>query len=82
MILNILIDAVVGSIPLAGDIFDVAFKANTRNMKLMHEHYHEGRHRGSALKVIVPILILLLLIIVGLIWVSYKLLASLFHAIF
>ena len=78
MTLNILIDALFGSIPLLGDIFDIAFKANMRNVKLMQEHYEEGRHRGSAWKVIIPVLIVLFLIIIGIIWVTYKLLASIF----
>lgn len=38
MVLNILIDAVFGSLPLIGDVFDVAFKANRRNMELLREH--------------------------------------------
>jgi len=78
MVLNILIDAVIGSIPLLGDVFDIAFKANMRNMRLMQEHYVEGRHRGSAAKVIVPVLILVFLFIAALIWGTYKLLAYLF----
>jgi hypothetical protein len=78
MVLNILIDAVIGAIPLIGDIFDIAFKANMRNLRLLQEHYVEGRHRGSAAKVIIPVLILVLLIIVGIIWLVYKLLAYLF----
>ena len=79
MTLNILIDALVGSIPLLGDVFDVAFKANRRNMKLMHEHYVEGRHKGGAWKVVVPILFILLLVIIGLAWVSYKIFMWLVH---
>lgn len=35
MLINILIDLVVGSIPLLGDIFDVAFKANLANIRLI-----------------------------------------------
>ena len=31
---NVLIDFLVGSIPVLGDIFDVAFKANIRNLEL------------------------------------------------
>src|SRR5687767_14317187 len=50
MVFNILLDAIVGAIPLLGDIFDVAFKANMRNMRLMNEYYKEGRHKGSAWK--------------------------------
>ncbi len=78
MVTNILIDAIFGMVPLLGDIFDVAFKANIRNMKLMHEHYTEGRHKGSAWKVIIPVLIILFVIIIGIIWLTYKLLSSLF----
>jgi len=78
MTLNILIDALIGSIPILGDVFDIAFKANMRNMRLMQEHYEEGRHRGSAWKVIIPVLVILFLIIVVTIWATYKLLASIF----
>jgi hypothetical protein len=34
MIVNILIDAGVGTVPIAGDVFDVAFRANKRNLEL------------------------------------------------
>lgn len=78
MVLNVLIDAIFGSIPILGDLFDVAFKANMRNMRLMQQHYTEGRHRGSAWKIIVPVLIVLFLIIALIIWGTWKLLASLF----
>jgi hypothetical protein len=78
MSLNIVIDAIFGSIPILGDLFDVAFKANMRNMRLMQEHYKEGRHRGSAWKVIVPVLVILFAVIVAIIWGVYKLLAQLF----
>ncbi|MDQ3682649.1 MAG: DUF4112 domain-containing protein [Bacteroidota bacterium] len=78
MTFNILIDAIFGAIPILGDLFDVAFKANMRNMRLMQQHYEEGRHRGSAWKFIVPVLIVVFLIIIAIIWATYKLLASLF----
>ena len=81
MVFNILIDAIIGSIPILGDIFDVAFKANQRNMQLMHEHYLEGRHRGSAWKLIIPVLFILLLLIAGLAWVGYKIFIWLIHSI-
>ena len=35
MAANVLLDIAVGSIPLVGDAFDVAFKANTRNLQLL-----------------------------------------------
>lgn len=78
MVLNVLIDAAVGAIPLLGDLFDFAFRANTKNLRLMQEHYVEGRHRGSAWKVIIPVVLVLLLITVGAIWLVYKGISSLF----
>ena len=78
MILNVLLDALIGSIPVLGDLFDFAFRANTRNMQLMRQHYREGRYRGSAWKVIVPVLIALLLVIVALVWGTYELIRYIF----
>jgi hypothetical protein len=81
MALNVLVDSLVGSIPLLGDIFDVAFRANQRNMKLMHEHYVEGRHRGGAWKIVVPLLFILLLFVAGLAWLAYKIFVWMYHAL-
>jgi hypothetical protein len=78
MIINILIDAIIGAIPFIGDIFDVAFKANNRNMNLMERYYTDGKYKGSAWKAIIPILIILFLIILFIIWLSSKLLSYLF----
>jgi hypothetical protein len=38
MVLNIGIDALVGVVPVLGDVFDVAWKANTRNLALLERH--------------------------------------------
>lgn len=79
MALNIAIDALLGSIPILGDIFDVAFKANVRNVKLMREHYVEGRHKGGAWKIVIPIMLLLVLFVGALAWVSYKIFVWVFN---
>lgn len=78
MVLNVVIDALFGMIPILGDIFDIAFKANMRNLKLMKEHYVEGRHRGGAWKILVPVLLLLFLVVAAIIWLTYELLVWLF----
>ena len=39
MIGNIAIDTGLGAIPVAGDIFDVLFKSNTQNLKLLLDHF-------------------------------------------
>jgi hypothetical protein len=38
MAANVGLDAVVGAVPIVGDIFDVAFKANKRNLAIIEEH--------------------------------------------
>lgn len=51
MAANVLIDTLVGSIPIAGDFFDALFKANTRNMALLGEaraHQKRGEPMPSA----------------------------------
>ncbi len=35
MLVNIAIDTVVGAIPLVGDLFDIAWQANMRNVRLL-----------------------------------------------
>ena len=37
MLLNLLIDFLVGSVPVLGDVFDVGFKANLKNVKLLEK---------------------------------------------
>lgn len=81
MVLNVLIDTLIGAIPLLGDLFDIGFKSNTRNLRLMQEHYKEGRHKGSAWKVILPVLILFIMLFAGVVWLVYKLVALLYHVI-
>ncbi len=78
MAFNIWMDALVGSIPVLGDVFDVAFKANERNIRLMRQHYMQGRHGGSAWKLIIPVMLLLLLCMAALAWLSYRVIMWLF----
>lgn len=39
--LNIAADTLLGAIPLVGFLFDMAFKANTRNLNLLRQHMRE-----------------------------------------
>lgn len=36
MVANILIEGLIGSIPIIGDLFDAVFKANARNVRLLN----------------------------------------------
>ena len=42
---NILIEAVIGTVPVVGDLFDFAWQANTRNLALIERHYSSDRFR-------------------------------------
>ena len=39
MVGNILLDGIIGLIPLVGDLFDFAFKANLRNARLFNKAF-------------------------------------------
>ncbi len=70
MIFNILADVLVGALPLVGDIFDVAYKSNRRNLELIREHEGPGSKPTAwdyaivALGVILVLLSIILPIIV------------------
>jgi hypothetical protein len=64
MSLNILLDATIGAIPIIGQVFDFFYKANSRNIRLMKEHYLEGRHQGSGKNVILTVVVVLVLVLV------------------
>ena len=43
MLFNLLLDGIVGSVPILGDLFDTTWKANTRNVNLL-ETYLQSPH--------------------------------------
>jgi uncharacterized protein DUF4112 len=47
MIANVALDGMVGAVPLVGDAFDVAFRANRRNMALLRQHLDKVEGRGA-----------------------------------
>lgn len=68
MLWNILLDAVIGSIPLIGDLFDLSYRANRRNLALLKEHYEKGEHQGSATFVVILVLLFVIGIIIAAIY--------------
>ena len=74
MALNILIDTLVGAVPILGNVFDFAYKSNERNVALLRRHYGEGKHAGSG-RGLVALLLLGFLVVAGLVaWGSVALL--------
>ena len=73
MMLNVVVDALVGSIPVLGDLFDAGWQANARNVRLLERWLDEEgsqRHHSAAILVAVIVGLLVLLAgVVALIWV-------------
>ena len=68
MLGNVLLDTLVGAIPIVGNLFDFGFKASQRNLKLLKEYHEEGKHRGSGKNIIVTVAVGLVVIFVLLAW--------------
>jgi hypothetical protein len=47
MLANVALDGLVGAVPFAGDMFDVAFRANRRNMALLRAHLDKAEGRAA-----------------------------------
>lgn len=75
MLKNIILDFIIGEIPIIGQLGDFVIKANEKNYKLIEAHYFEGKHKGSGAGIILG---LLLFIIVFIIFVIIILIKSLF----
>lgn len=72
MFFNIIIDIVIGAIPLLGDIFDVVWKANVKNARLLDRYQKEpeATHTKSqwlnwSLVIFFLVIIVLLLLFIG-----------------
>lgn len=63
MFANILADLTIGSIPILGDIFDVAWKANLRNAKLLEKLEENPRKLEAESKILMWILFFVLVTI-------------------
>ncbi|GAB3198179.1 hypothetical protein ABID22_000618 [Pontibacter aydingkolensis] len=81
MLLNIFLDALIGSIPLLGNIFDFVFKANERNVRLLRAHYEEGKYQGSGKKIVIGVLIGIVVLFILLLWALWELAEWVYHLI-
>ena len=61
---NILTEVLVGTVPMLGDLFDVVWKANARNVDLLERHIRNPRPSRRADKLFAIVLITALLAIV------------------
>lgn len=77
---NVVLDAALGSVPVAGDLFDVFWKANRRNMALLDRHAADpvsARRDDSTLVWVLggAALVVVGAIVVGGAWLSVQLLS-------
>lgn len=79
MAMNVLVDVATGTIPLLGDLFDVAWKSNRKNVNLLERYQADPQKVKSGSWVVV---ILALLVIVAAIVGVFMLAAWLLRQIF
>jgi hypothetical protein len=72
MVLNTLVDLVVGIVPVLGDLFDFAFKSNTRNLALFRQYAADPAASTREHRLI---LLGAIAVIVGVAWLLLELLA-------
>jgi hypothetical protein len=73
MLGNIAIDTLVGSIPILGDLFDVGWKSNNRNVALIEQHVAQPEKTRAASRMMVAGVLLALIALaivcaVGAVW--------------
>lgn len=81
MALNILLESVLGVIPVVGDIFDFAFKANQRNVALMYEYViNPNKVKRRSLVLVLLIVLGLIGVLVAMVWMIVYVLSLLISA--
>ena len=78
MTINAILDATIGAIPVIGQIFDFFYKANSKNIRLLKEHYEEGRYQGSGKSVWTTAVIVLIVLFILFLFLVWKLFAWVF----
>lgn len=58
---NVVLDTVVGAVPVLGDIFDVAWRANRRNVELLRAYMEAPAPVHSRSRLVLAIVLLILL---------------------
>lgn len=66
MVANVLLDSLAGSVPVLGDVFDVTWKANVRNIELLEHHLNYTPENKKVNRLfLIGLSIVLLLIVIG-----------------
>ena len=79
---NITLDATVGSIPLLGDLFDLRFKANRRNVAMLKQYYVENPNPPSAKRSFLAVFLMFLGVMIGMLILVFTLTRWLWGLVF
>ena len=61
MVLNMGVDMLFSAIPLLGDIFDIGWRANKRNLRLLQRHLENPARAAAASKLFIVVVVLVVL---------------------
>jgi Domain of unknown function (DUF4112) len=64
MLGNLLLDAIVGTVPVLGDFLDFTLKANHRNMRLLEAHIQNPRPQKAHDRIVMGLVILVLIVFI------------------
>lgn len=66
MVTNLVLDSVVGAVPVLGDFFDFSWKANARNIALLEAHLaNPNPQRAADRQFVIAMVVIIVLIGVG-----------------
>jgi len=82
MLGNVALDVVAGAVPLLGDIFDVAWRANSRNIRLLQSWRERPVSTKRSSRVTVAVILGALVLLIALaVWGSIALFGALFDSL-
>jgi hypothetical protein len=80
---NVVIDSLVGAIPILGDLFDIAFKANLKNLALIQQHIGESHGERTAAEIssvvkmtVAGVVLAITLVVAAVGWFLLKMIAA------
>jgi hypothetical protein len=73
MLLHVGVETLLGTVPLVGDLFDAAYKANARNVALLRRELERpGSTRRSSGAVVAAVILALLAILAAVAWAVWR----------
>jgi Domain of unknown function (DUF4112) len=80
--INVVLETILGAVPIVGDIFDIAFKSNRKNVQLLANYYQSPQvaiKRNTISVVVVGVSIMAVFVLIF--FISIKLIAWVISAI-